>query len=95
MRTTNWMNRLQGLNESYYRQDSEVDEKSINIIDESVKSIDIIKELIDTSWGGDNESQGKAVQLLKGLAFSDEESSNKFMSALDKFTSELNADDFV
>jgi len=49
----------------------------------------VIKELIDTSWGGDNNSQGKAVQLLKGLAFSDDPKSNEFMKKLDKFTSGL------
>ena len=58
------------------------------------KALDIIKELIDTSWGGDNEEQAKAVQLLKGLAFSEEELSNNFMKALDEFTSGLKAEDF-
>ena len=55
----------------------------------------VIKELIDTSWGGSNDEQGKAVQLLRGLAFSDDPKSNKFMSALDKFTSGLKAEDFA
>jgi hypothetical protein len=55
---------------------------------------DIIKELIDTGWSGDNEAQMKAVQLLKGLATSDDPASNKFMKALDKFTSGLKPEDF-
>lgn len=46
-----------------------------------------IKELIDTGWSGSNESQMKAVQLLKGLATSDDEEANEFMKKLDKFTS--------
>ena len=58
------------------------------------KSAEIIKELIDTSWGGSNDEQGKAVQLLKGLAFSDDPASNKFMKKLDAFTSGLKADEF-
>lgn len=58
------------------------------------KSISIIKELIKTSWSGDNNSQGKAIQLLRGLAFSDEDAANKFMKALDKFTDGLKVDDF-
>lgn len=58
------------------------------------KASEIVKELIDTSFGGSNDSQGKAVELLKGLAFSDEAISNKFMKALDKWTSGLNPDDF-
>jgi len=62
---------------------------------EAVDAGKIVKELIDTSWGGSNEDQGKAVQLLKGLAFSDDPISNKFMKALDKFTSGLNPDDFA
>ena len=34
------------------------------------KSAEIIKELIDTSWGGSNDEQGKAVQLLKAQELS-------------------------
>lgn len=66
----------------------------LNLVGEAVDIQAIIKELIETSWGGSNESQAKAVQLLKGIAFSDEAASNKFMAALDKFTSGLNPDDF-
>ena len=54
----------------------------------------IIKELIDTGWSGDNEAQMKAVQLLKGLATSEDPMSNKFMKKLDDFTSGLGAGDF-
>jgi hypothetical protein len=42
----------------------------------------IIKELVDTDFGGSNEDQAKGIQLLKGLAFSDDPLSNKFMKAL-------------
>ena len=66
----------------------------LNLVVEAVDVAEIIKELIETSWGGSNEEQAKAVQLLKGIAFSEEEASNKFMAALDKFTSGLNPDDF-
>lgn len=62
--------------------------------EEAVDASKIIKELIDTSFGGSNKEQAKAVQLLKGLAFSDDPLSNKFMSALDKFTSGLNPKNF-
>ena len=55
---------------------------------------EIIDEIIDTDWSGSNDEQMKAVQLLKGLATSDEELSNKFMKALDKATSDLKKDDF-
>lgn len=61
---------------------------------EAVDEKKIIKELIDTGWSGSNEEQMKAVQLLKGLATSDSPEANKFMKALDKFTSSLNAEDF-
>jgi len=54
----------------------------------------IIKELIDTGWSGSNEEQMKAVQLLKGLATSDDELANKFMKELDKFTSGMSSDKF-
>jgi hypothetical protein len=58
------------------------------------KAMNVIKELIKTSWSGSNEEQMKAVQLLKGLALSDEPASNKFMKKLDTFSSGLKAEDF-
>jgi len=63
-------------------------------LDEAMDVKKIIKELIDTSWGGSNEEQGKAIQLLKGLAFSDDPLSNKFLNAMDKWTSGLDPKDF-
>ena len=63
-------------------------------LEEAVNIESVIKELIDTSFGGSNESQMKSSQLIKGLATSDDPKSNKFMQALDKFTSGLNMDDF-
>ena len=61
--------------------------KSVNEEDEKAK--EIIKELIDTGWSGDNESQMKAVQLLKGLATSDSPEANAFMKKLDQATSAM------
>lgn len=61
--------------------------ESTEEIQEAVDIKAIIKELIDTSWAGSNESQMKAVQLLKGVALSDEPEANAFMKSLDKFTS--------
>jgi len=55
------------------------------------KTDDVIKELIDTSWSGSNESQMKAVQLLKGIALSDDPAANAFMKKLDTFTSGMTA----
>jgi len=54
----------------------------------------IIKALISKSFGGSNKEQMGAVQLLKGLALSDDPRANKFMSALDKWTSSLDASKF-
>lgn len=62
--------------------------------DKKPKVNDIINELISTGWSGDNNSQMKAVQLLKGLSTSDEPEANAFMKALDKLTSGMNADDY-
>lgn len=62
---------------------------------EAVDVQNVIKELIETGWSGDNEAQMKAVQLLKGLATSEDPASNKFMKALDKFTSGLKPEDFA
>ncbi len=55
----------------------------------------IIKALISTNFGGSNDEQAKAVELLKGLAFSDDPKSNAFMKALDKFTSAMDPEDFA
>lgn len=64
------------------------------VSEEKVDAGEVIKELISSSFGGSNENQMKAVQLLKGLALSEDPRSNKFMKALDEWTSGLNADDF-
>jgi len=52
---------------------------------------DAIKELSDTNWSKDNESQGKAAQLFKGIAFSDDPLSNEFMKLMDKASTEAAA----
>lgn len=64
------------------------------IFKEEVDVSKIIKDVIDTNWSGSNEEQMKAVNLLKGLATSEDPKSNKFMKALDKATSDMRADDF-
>lgn len=68
--------------------------EEVEKIDEAVDVKKVIADLINSNWAGSNEDQMKAVQLLKGVALSDEEVSNKFMKALDKFTSGLKAEDF-
>jgi hypothetical protein len=57
-------------------------------IKEDVDIKQIIKDL-QGNFAKDNEAQMKSVQLLKGLATSDEELANKFMQALDKATTEI------
>lgn len=56
---------------------------------EKEKAINAIKEIIETSWSGSNEDQGKMVQTMKGLAFNDSKIANDFMNDLDKFTDTL------
>jgi hypothetical protein len=51
-------------------------------IEEAVDVSKIIKELVDTDFGGSNEQQGKGIELLKGLAFSEEDLANQFMKKL-------------
>lgn len=58
--------------------------------DTNVQSI--IDELINTKWSGSNEEQMKAVQLLKGLATSDDPAANRFMQKLDDFTSTMKSE---
>jgi hypothetical protein len=64
-----------------------------SILAEATDAKAVIKSLVDTSFGGDNESQMKAVQLLKGLATSDDPAANAFMKKLDAFTSKMSAGD--
>lgn len=54
---------------------------------EDPKAKKVIKDLAD-AYGDSNDAQGKMVQLLKGLAFSDDPEANKFMKALDKWTTQ-------
>jgi hypothetical protein len=93
MRTQNWMNHLQGINVPYVKEEGLGGIEEQEEINEG-KAAEMIKELIDTDWGGDNAAQGKAVQLLRGLAFSDEPQANAFMKELDKVTSGMNSDDY-
>lgn len=44
---------------------------------------------LKSNFGGSNDEQMKAVQLLKGLATSDDPKANKFMKALDKATTKI------
>lgn len=63
--------------------------KKSKITEEEVDTKQVIRDLIKTEWSGSNEEQLKAVELMKGLALSDDPISNKFMQALDRATSEM------
>jgi hypothetical protein len=58
------------------------------------EEVDVSKLISDLgkSFGGSNEEQMKAVQLLKGLALSDDPEANKFMKALDTATTKISKD---
>jgi len=76
-----------------------VKEESKNLLaegklEEAESVSNTIGTVIDTNWGGSNKEQLRAVQMLKFLATSDDELSNKFMSALDSATSKMKKDDF-
>lgn len=63
-------------------------------IKEQEETEEIVKDLIDTKWSKDDDSAGKAVNLLKGLAFSDDEKAKQFIKDLDELTSTLDAEDY-
>lgn len=67
---------------------------SKGFFEEKVDVKEIIGELIDSKWSGSDKEQMKAVQLLKGLATSDDEKANKFMKAVDKAMSSMKKSDF-
>lgn len=53
-----------------------------------------IKDLIETDWGKNNDSQGKASELFKALSFNDSDIANKFMDKINKYTTSLK-DEFL
>jgi len=67
--------------------------EKVNEVQEEKKP-DIEKMIADLedAYGGSNEDQGKMVQLLRGLAFSDAPKANQFMKKLDKATTEIAAE---
>jgi len=65
---------------------------------QTVEAVDVgkvIQSLIDAKPSDDNEEQGKIVQLLRGLAFSDDEKSTQFMKKLTDLISDKNFGDLV
>lgn len=69
--------------------------KSVYLKEEEADTKKIIGDLIDTGWSGSNDEQMKAVQLMKGLATSDDPAANKFMKKIDNFTSGLDKSEFT
>ena len=55
----------------------------------------MIKNLIAAKASGSNDDQGKIVQLLKGLAFSDDPKSDAFMKKLTGMMNKSNFGDLV
>ena len=62
-----------------------------NIQEAEVDVSKIIKDL-GGNFAGSNEEQMKAVQLLKGLALSDDPKANEFMEKLDAATTQISND---
>lgn len=60
-------------------------------INEAVDVSSVIKGM-QGNFGGDNESQMKGLQLLKGLATSDDPKANAFMKALNTATTKISKD---
>lgn len=69
--------------------------KQLTNIEEAVDVKKVIQDLIDTEASDDNEEQGKLVQLLRGLAFSDDPISDKFMKKLTDMISDANFGDLT
>jgi hypothetical protein len=73
--------------------------KNIRELSDSYKNIQeakfdinqVIKDL-GSNFAGSNEDQMKAVQLLKGLALSDDPKANEFMEKLDAATTQISND---
>lgn len=52
-----------------------------------------VKTIIETEWSKDDDV-GKAIALLKGLAFSDDPKAKKFIGDLDALTSTMSEDKY-
>jgi len=65
------------------------------VLSEQVDVKGVIQSLIDTEASDDNEKQGKIVQLMRGLAFSDDPISDKFMKRLTDMISDKNFGDLT
>jgi len=55
---------------------------------EEVKSLEIIKEMVDKDWSKDNKMQEYACNEMKKLAEMDDKDANKFMEYMDEMSSE-------
>jgi len=58
-----------------------------------VKSL--VRALIDTKDSSENADQGKFVQLLKGMSFSEDSKSDEFMKKLMKMVNDENFGEFL
>ena len=58
------------------------------------KSYDAIKALIDMKEIDTEDEQGKFLQLIRGLIFADNTVADKFLKAVNDFTSTLKLEDF-
>ena len=63
-------------------------------INEEVDVQKVITDLINTDFGTDNDKQGKMVQLMRGLAFSDDPAATKFMKDVSDVVGKLNPEDY-
>ena len=49
----------------------------------------VIKDLIDTDFSKDDDSKGKAAQMIKGLFFSDDPEAHELIKKMDQWFSSL------
>lgn len=67
------------------------EKREARLKEEATNVKEVIKSLIDQKASNDNAEEGKTVQLLRGLAFSDDPLSDEFMKRLTKL---INMDNF-
>jgi hypothetical protein len=53
-----------------------------------------IADFINNDWSKDDDSRGKALNMLKGLIYNDSPEAKKFIKDLDKKSNELNPEDY-
>lgn len=64
------------------------------IYEQEDETIDAIRAFIETDWSESDEEVGKAISILEGLAYSDDDVAKQFIEDLDQLSNTMNVEDY-